>query len=71
MPDNQTLSRRLNKLSVELPFVPKDQAVHVVVDKGRGQSIRTRGAESSRLMELVSDKDGLCCIWESIRELDR
>lgn len=32
VPDHSTLSRRLNKLSVELPLVPKDKAVHVVVD---------------------------------------
>ena len=29
---HSTLSRRLSKLSVELPSVPKNQAVHVVVD---------------------------------------
>lgn len=32
VPDHSTLSRRLSKLSVELPVVPKDKAVHVVVD---------------------------------------
>jgi IS5 family transposase len=31
-PDHSTLSRRLGKLSVTLPVVPKDKAVHVVVD---------------------------------------
>lgn len=31
-PDHSTLSRRLGKLSVGLPVVPKDKAVHVVVD---------------------------------------
>jgi Transposase DDE domain len=30
-PDHSTLSRRLGKLSVTLPVVPKDKAVHVVV----------------------------------------
>ncbi len=32
VPDHSTLSRRLGKLSVELPVVPKTKAVHVVVD---------------------------------------
>lgn len=32
VPDHTTLSRRLGKLSVELPVVPKAQGVHVVVD---------------------------------------
>lgn len=32
VPANSTLSRRLSKLSVELPVIPKDKAVHVVVD---------------------------------------
>lgn len=31
-PDHSTLSRRLGKLGVNLPVVPKDNAVHVVVD---------------------------------------
>jgi IS5 family transposase len=31
-PDHSTLSRRLGKLSVTLPVIPKDKAVHVVVD---------------------------------------
>jgi IS5 family transposase len=32
VPDHTTLSRRLGKLSVELPVVPKAKGVHVVVD---------------------------------------
>lgn len=32
VPDRSTLSRRLSKLSVELPVIPKSKAVHVVVD---------------------------------------
>ena len=32
VPDRSTLSRRIGKLSVELPVVPKTKAVHVVVD---------------------------------------
>lgn len=32
VPDHTTLSRRLGKLSVELPVVPKANSVHVVVD---------------------------------------
>lgn len=32
VPDHSTLSRRLGKLEVELPVVPKAKAVHVVVD---------------------------------------
>lgn len=31
-PDHSTLSRRMGKLSVTLPVVPKDKAIHVVVD---------------------------------------
>lgn len=57
MPDHSTLSRRLNKLSVELPVVPKDRAVHVVVDStgvkvyGEGEwKVRKHGA-SKRLQE--------------------
>lgn len=34
VPDHSTLSRRLGKLSVELPPVPKNQAVHVVDSTG-------------------------------------
>lgn len=32
VPDHTTVSWRLGKLSVELPFVPKAKGVHVVVD---------------------------------------
>lgn len=32
VPDHSTLSPRLSKLSVELPVIPKDKAVHVVAD---------------------------------------
>jgi IS5 family transposase len=32
VPDHSTLSRRLSKLSVELPVLPKDKAIHLVVD---------------------------------------
>lgn len=32
VPDHSTLCRRLNKLSVQLPVIPKNKAVHVVVD---------------------------------------
>lgn len=32
VPDHSTLSRRLNKLSVELPVIPKQKSIHVVVD---------------------------------------
>lgn len=32
VPDHTTLSRRLGKLSVELPVVPKAKGIHVVVD---------------------------------------
>jgi hypothetical protein len=50
VPDHSTLSRRLSKLSVELPVIPKDKAVHVVVDStgvkvyGEGEwKVRTHG----------------------------
>lgn len=32
VPDHSTLSRRLGKLNVELPVIPKNKGVHVVVD---------------------------------------
>lgn len=32
VPDHSMLSRGLSKLSVKLPVVPKDEAVHIVVD---------------------------------------
>lgn len=55
VPDHSTLSRRLNKLAVELPVVPKDKAVHVVVDStgvkvyGEGEwKVRTHGAGKRR-----------------------
>lgn len=43
--EHSRLSRRLGKVSVELPVVPKDQAVDVVVDVGWGESVQT-GIES-------------------------
>ncbi len=50
VPDHSTLSRRLTKLSVELPVIPKDKGVHVVVDStgvkvyGEGEwKVRTHG----------------------------
>jgi hypothetical protein len=55
VPDHSTLSRRLNKLDVELPVVPKDRAVHVVVDStgvkvyGEGEwKVRKHGASKRR-----------------------
>ncbi len=55
VPDHSTLSRRLGKLSVELPVVPTDQAVHVVVDStgvkvyGEGEwKVRTHGVGKRR-----------------------
>jgi Transposase DDE domain len=32
VPDHSTVSRRMGKLQIALPVVPKEQAVHVVVD---------------------------------------
>ncbi|MFW9257790.1 transposase [Nostoc sp. CALU 546] len=32
VPDRSMMSRRLNKLSLELPIVPKNKVIHVVVD---------------------------------------
>ena len=55
VPDRSTLSRRLGKLSVELPVVTKDRAVHVVVDStgvkvyGEGEwKVRTHGVGKRR-----------------------
>ncbi|MBD2448550.1 IS5 family transposase [Nostoc sp. FACHB-152] len=55
VPDHTTLCRRLSKLSVKLPVVPKDQAVHVVVDStglkvyGEGEwKVRTHGVGKRR-----------------------
>lgn len=55
VPDHSTLSRRLNKLSVNLPVIPKDKAVHVVVDStgvkvyGEGEwKVRTHGVGKRR-----------------------
>ncbi|WP_445627651.1 IS5 family transposase [Nostoc sp. DSM 114167] len=55
VPDRSTLSRRLSKLSMKLPVVPKDQAVHVVVDStgvkvyGEGEwKVRTHGVGKRR-----------------------
>jgi IS5 family transposase len=55
VPDHSTLSRRLSKLSVELPVIPKDKAVHVVVDStgvkvyGEGEwKVRTHGVSKRR-----------------------
>ena len=55
VPDHSTLSRRLSKLSVELPVVPKDKAVHLVVDStgvkvyGEGEwKVRTHGVGKRR-----------------------
>lgn len=55
VPDHSTLSRRLTKLSVELPVIPHDKAVHVVVDStgvkvyGEGEwKVRTHGVAKRR-----------------------
>ncbi|MBD2214606.1 IS5 family transposase [Nostoc linckia FACHB-104] len=55
VPDHSTLSRRLSKLSVELPVIPKNKAVHVVVDStgvkvyGEGEwKVRTHGIGKRR-----------------------
>lgn len=55
VPDHSTLSRRLSKLSVELPVVPKNKAIHVVVDStgvkvyGEGEwKVRTHGVGKRR-----------------------
>jgi hypothetical protein len=45
VPDHSTLSRRLGKLSIQLPVLPKDGVRHVVVDstgeKGNGKPVNT------------------------------
>ena len=55
VPDHSTLCRRLSKLSVELPVIPKNKAVHVVVDStgvkvyGEGEwKVRTHGVAKRR-----------------------
>lgn len=55
VPDHSTLSRRLGKLSVELPVVPTEKAVYVVVDStgvkvyGEGEwKVRTHGVGKRR-----------------------
>lgn len=55
VPDHSTLSRRLSKLSVQLPVIPKEKAVHVVVDStgvkvyGEGEwKVRTHGVGKRR-----------------------
>jgi len=55
VPDHSTVSRRLSKLSVELPVIPKDKAIHVVVDStgvkvyGEGEwKVRTHGVGKRR-----------------------
>ncbi|MBD6615026.1 IS5 family transposase [Komarekiella sp. 'clone 1'] len=55
VPDHSTLSRRLSKLSMKLPVVPKDNGVHVVVDStgvkvyGEGEwKVRTHGMGKRR-----------------------
>lgn len=60
VPDHSTLSRRLSKLSVSLPFVSKDKAVHVVVDStgvkvyGEGEwKVRQHGIGKRRTWALL------------------
>lgn len=55
VPEHSTLSRRLSKLSVELPVVPTDKAIHLVVDStgvkvyGEGEwKVRTHGVGKRR-----------------------
>lgn len=55
LPNHSTLSRRLSKLSVQVPVVPKNQAVHLVVDStgvkvyGEGEwKVRTHGVGKRR-----------------------
>ncbi len=61
VPDHTTLSRRLGKLTVELPVVPKAKGVHVVVDStgvkvyGDGEwKVRQREAELEKIVEPYS-----------------
>lgn len=60
VPDHSTLSRRLSKLSVELPVIPKSKAVHVVVDStgvkayGEGEwKVRKHGVTGRRTWRKV------------------
>ena len=39
VPDHSTLSRRLSKLWVQLPVIPKEKAVHLVVDSTLCESL--------------------------------
>ncbi len=61
VPDHSTLSRRLSKLSVELAVLPKDKAVHVLVDStgvkvyGEGEwKVRTHGIGKRRTAAQVA-----------------
>ncbi|NET46124.1 transposase [Okeania sp. SIO2B3] len=39
VPDHSTLSRRLGKLNIEIPVLTARKAIHLVVDKGMGESV--------------------------------
>lgn len=47
VPDHSTLSRRLSKLSVELPVIPKDKAVRRCGGFNWSKSVRGRRMESA------------------------
>ncbi len=46
IPDHSTVSRRLQKLSVQLPVIPSNEAIHLVVDSLLGKSLWGRGMEN-------------------------
>jgi hypothetical protein len=47
IPDHSTLSRRIGKLSVELPTAPVSGAIHLVVDESGVESLWRRGMEGA------------------------
>lgn len=47
VPDRSMVSRRLNKLSLELPIVPKNKVIHVVVDS-TGVAVLNRMIQSDK-----------------------
>ena len=62
VPDHSTVSRRMGKLEIALPVVPKERAVHVVVDS-TGVKVYGEGSGRPGSMASVSDALGGSCTW--------
>ncbi|NES72901.1 MAG: hypothetical protein F6K24_50750 [Okeania sp. SIO2D1] len=58
MPDHSTLSRRLGKLNIEIPVLPARKAIHLVVDKGMGESFFSRRMENQSSWQAESTGHG-------------